>query len=113
MKKMISTVKALKHQHGYKEYPDKNVMYPVIHRTLLQKQVESDSVCELNGKLHININLTVMDVGGDIYKSYSVNMKAEKNDMWWNFECYAIQEEKVLLEITEIENKLIKLFNQI
>lgn len=99
-------------EHGYKEY-EEEYSHPYLFKCLLQKRVNSDSVCETNNKLNIDINVSKMDLGSNVYESYDVKIVAEKNGLWWNLSCYSMNRGELLEKLTEVENTLIKLFNSI
>lgn len=105
------TIDTLKETHGYKQYPQ-NYEYPYIYKALLQKRVNSKSVCETNDKLHITIEYSLFDAFEN-YGRYQIGIRAEKNELWWDLKAYSLSDDEILSRIEEIEKTLIELFNKI
>ena len=91
---------------GYTPYPQRAPGYE--HKTLWQKRIDNESVCETNDKLFINISEYLFS-GMDI--TFEVSITAEKNGVWWDLKCYSLNFYETENRLEEIENALIKMFN--
>ena len=76
-----------------------------------QKHVESESVCELNNKLFINVEISHFEIANNLHEYINVEIRAEKYGKWWILACYSLKFIELEKNIFEIENRLIKIFN--
>lgn len=94
---------------GYKLFKNE-AAYPVRYNNLWQKKTKSKSACETNGALRINvIEIALLDFPA----SFEVKLVAEKNNKWWNLCCYSLKAEDLEIELPNIEETLIRLFESI
>lgn len=93
-------MKEFLNKNGYSQY--KSYKQQCI---LFQKIVESEAVCETNDNLAISIEY--------YYDSQrvSVGIRAEKHGTWWSLEAYSLNENELKERLTEIETRLINIFN--
>ncbi len=99
-------------KRSYRYYA-KSFDHPYAWSALYQQQLtelETKAVCETNGKLFIHVE--EYRFKGDSLK-YTVQIIAERNDLWWTLNAYSLSETELYTRIEEIENTLIKLFNAI
>jgi hypothetical protein len=102
----------------YRCYPE-NVKWPYEYKNLYQRRVQEDTetnvVCETNDRLHINIIETkFVDRPEQINTpSYSMEIVAELNGIWWALNSYALSGNDLVVRFDELEKTLIKLFNTI
>ena len=80
-----------------------------------QKHVKSDSVCETNDRLSVNVALTSFTVPNtsNVINSVNVEITAEKKSKWWNINCYSMTTVECMEQFDEVESTLIKMFNTI
>lgn len=98
-------------EKGFKEYPEKNINYPYTQRCLYQKRVESESVCETNDRLSINVReYRILEAS---QSTYEVDIVAEKDGLWWELKAYSLNEAELVAKLDSIEDRLIKMFNSI
>ena len=109
---MLGVVNWLKTEHNYKEYK-KEYEYPYKYKTLLQKHVESEAVCECNDRLSINIKVSELDLGDKTHESYEIEIVAEKRSKWWNLSCYSMNRGEITSDLKDVEQTLIRLFNYV
>ena len=107
---VLGVVNWLKEEQGYKEYKEK-FEHPYTYKTLLQKRVDSKHVCECNDRLSININVAEFDLGHTKHESYEVEIVAEKRAKWWKLSCYSMTRNEIASGLKDVEQTLIKLFN--
>ena len=107
---LLGVVDWLITDNGYKQFKEKHE-HPCTYKTLLQKRVESEQVCELNDRLSINIDVHEYDLGKSKYESYEVSIVAEKRGKWWKLSCYSLTRKEIANELKEVEETLIRLFN--
>jgi hypothetical protein len=96
---------------GYKHYPDKDVKWPVIEKSLFQVTVPSLAVCETNDKLSINIEKWQFHFSEK--PSYEISITAERGGEWWDLKCYSVNEENLIKNLESIRSTLIMMFNSI
>ena len=107
---VLDVVNWLKTEHNYKEYKEK-YEHPYTFKTLLQKRVESESVCELNDRLSINMVVSEIDLGDKTYENYVIEIVAEKRSKWWKLSCYSMNRKEVMSDLKDVEQTLVRLFN--
>ena len=107
---VLGVVNWLKTEHDYKEYKEE-YEHPYKYKTLLQKRVESEAVCECNDKLSINIKVSELDLGGRTHESYKIEIVAEKRSKWWNLSCYSMNRNEITSDLKDVEQTLVRLFN--
>ena len=96
-------------EHGYKEFKE-DYEYPYVYKSLLEKRIENESVCETNNKLYIHIRVAVFEGTNGLF---TVEIVAEKKSLWWNLSCYSLNSKEIQDNIEEVEQTLVKLFNSI
>jgi hypothetical protein len=107
---LLGVVDWLKTEQGYKEYKE-TFKHPYKYKTLLQKRVDSECVCECNDKLSININVAEFDLGHTNHESYEIEIVAEKRAKWWKLSCYSMTRAEITSGLKDVEDTLIRLFN--
>ena len=107
---LLGVVNWLKNEQGYKEYKEQ-FEHPYTYKTLLQKRVDSEQVWECNDRLSININVAEFDLGDRKHESYEIEIVAEKRAKWWKLSCYSMTREEIASGLKEVEETLIRLFN--
>jgi hypothetical protein len=108
---LLGVVNWLTTEQGYKEYKEK-FEHPYKYKTLLQKRVDSECVCECNDKLSININVSEFDLGDRTHESYEIEIVAKKRAKWWKLSCYAMTRTEITRGLKYVEETLIRLFNE-
>jgi len=102
---------------GYKEFMNwKNDHIDYAHLgnyRSFQKKVNSKNVCDTNDALYINIERIEYHVVDHNRLSYSVEIRAEKNDKWYTLNSYGLDEKTLYNDIDLIEKQLIASFNAI
>ena len=109
---VLKVVDWLKIEHGYREYKQQNDSN-FTYKTLLQKRVDSECVCECNDRLSITINVSLLYLSDSYYESYEIEIVAEKNKMWWKLSCYSMTRDEIKGRLKEVEETLVRLFNNI
>lgn len=109
---MEEIIKYLKSEKGYKEFPQKK-QYELLTKILLQKKVDSDSVCETNDSLSVDIHISKFELNNCSHEGYNVEIRAEKNGKWWTLNCYSLTRDEIANQISSIEETLIRLFNSL
>jgi len=92
---------------------EENVSWPYEYKNLYQRRVkdfETESVCETNDKLFLNINEYKFH---NIEPGYNVEIIAERSGLWWTLNSYNLKGNDVYVRLDEIEKKLIQFFNAI
>lgn len=102
-------------KRGYKEYDnvwekDEHTEY----KRFFSKRVKSESVCDLNDKLTINVTCWKISLPNSAgTEQIDVSVIAEKDELWYDLKVYSILHSEFKERINEIEKTLVKLFNQI
>jgi len=103
----ISEMDKIAESNGYKKFTSRVDDLGFIY----QKRVESELVCSLNDKLHININPSYIEFNNDsIYAKFKMSIVAENKDIWYDLGVYGLdlsESDKIPM----IEENLIIMFN--
>lgn len=78
---------------------------------LFQKKVISDSVCDLNEKLSVNIDVSDILINDKLVLFIEASITAEKKSIWYELKAYSLTKKDLLNRLDEIEENLIRMFN--